>query len=78
MTLKYVGIRAFRERLAEFGYSEEEEEHFMKIADYLREAGWNIDTGCENWAAIKITNKEEFNHVMEDFKKAKKCLNNAE
>ena len=67
MTLKYVGERAFDRRLAEFTYDDHEEERFMKIADALQEAGYDIDTGVQNWAAIKVEDRDEFDEVKELF-----------
>lgn len=74
MTLNYVGNRAFKTRLAEFEYSEKEEKRFMKIAGFMKKEGWNIDTGVEGWAAIEVEDREQFNEVMADFKKAKKLI----
>ena len=74
MTLKYVGGRQFKDRLAEFTYTDDEEERFDKIAEYLRHAGYEIDVGVMNWAAIRVEDKAEFDAVMEDWKKAKKLI----
>lgn len=75
MKLTYVGKRQFKNRLAEFSYTDGEEERFMKIAEYLQnECGYDIDTGVANWAAIEVEDKEEFDKVMQDFKEAKKII----
>ena len=75
MKLTYVGHRQFKNRLAEFSYTDSEEKRFMKIADYLQtECGYNVDTGVMNWAAIEVEDKAEFDEVMKDFREAKKII----
>ena len=74
MTINYVGERAWKHRLAEFSYRENETERFMKIAESLRETGYDIDTGCEGWAAIRVDDRNEYNQVVEDYRKAKRLI----
>lgn len=74
MTLKYVGSRAFNHRLAEFRYEDHEEERFMKIAEAFEEAGYKIDTGVQNWATIKVDDKDEFDEIKELFKDLKRKI----
>lgn len=74
MTLNYVGERAFKMRMGEFTYREEEEERAFKIFEYLREQGWDIDTGVYEWAGVNVADKEEYNCLMADFKCAKKLF----
>ena len=59
MTLKYVGKRAFNGRLAEFSYSDDEEEQFNAIAEELKKCGYHIDVAIAGWAAIKVADFEE-------------------
>lgn len=74
MTLKYVGERAFDHRLAEFNYEEHEEERFFKIAEELKEEGYNIDTGVEGWAAIRVEDRIEFEEVKRDFQRIRRAI----
>ena len=74
MTIQYVGSRQFRMRLAEFSYTDKEEARFMKIADHLRGLGYDVDTGVENWAAIRVSDRDEYEQVLEDYKEAKKLI----
>ena len=54
MTINYVGCRAWRESPSRISYTEKEECRFLKIANYLRDLGYEIDTGVEGWAAIRV------------------------
>ena len=74
MTIKYVGNRQFKTRLAEFTYEDHEEARFDKIAEFMRNEGYDIDTGCENWAAIEVVDRNEYEQVVETYKKAKKQI----
>lgn len=74
MTLKYVGKRAFKMRLGEFGYSEKEEGRAAKIFEYLKKQGWDIDTGVYEWAAVEVADRAEFDYLMADFKAAKRII----
>ena len=74
MRLKYVGERAFRNRLAEFSYDEKEEERFKKIAHALEEYGYKIDTGIYLWAAIEVEDFEEFKEVKRDFQHLRRSI----
>lgn len=74
MTIKYVGNRQFKTRLAEFTYEDHEETRFEKIVEYMRNEGYDIDTGCANWAAIEVDNRDEYEQVVETYKKAKKII----
>ena len=75
MKLTYVGKKQFKNRLAEFSYTDSEEKRFMKIVDYLQtECGYNVDAGVMNWAAIEVGDKAEFDEVMKNFKEAKKII----
>lgn len=74
MTINYVGTRQFDDRLAEFSYTDAEETRFLKIIEYMKKQGWDIDTGVENWAAIKVLDKNEYDCVLADWKKAKKLI----
>lgn len=74
MTIKYVGNRQFKTRLAEFTYEDHEEARFEKIAEYMRSEGYDIDTGCANWAAIEVDDRNEYEQVVETYKKAKKMI----
>ena len=74
MTLKYVGERAYDHRLAEFTYEEHEEERFFKIAEELKEEGYNIDTGVEGWAAIRVEDRNEFEEVKRDFQRIRRSI----
>lgn len=74
MTLKYVGSRAFRHRLAEFSYDDHEEDRFDKIVEALRAEGYEVDNGVENWAAIRVCDREEFDEVKELFQQLKKDI----
>lgn len=74
MTINYVGSRQFKNRLAEFSYEDNEFERFMKIAAYMKELGWNIDTGVYNWAAIAVADRGEYEDVLADYKEAKRLI----
>lgn len=80
MTINYRGTvdnakhRLNGRRFAEFSYEDHEEERFFKIADYLKQQGWNIDTGVYNWAAIEVSDREEYEAVLDDWKEAKKLI----
>lgn len=80
MTINYRGTvdnakhRLAGRRFAEFSYEDHEEERFFKIADYLKQQGWNIDTGVYNWAAIEVSDREEYEAVLDDWKEAKKLI----
>ena len=74
MTINYVGSRQFNKRLAEFSYTDEEESRFMKIVAHLRDLGYNVDTGCENWAAIEVADRAEYEDVLTDYKEAKRLI----
>lgn len=81
MTLTYAGNRKlcnyrnqFKGRLGEIEYNEHEEQRLLKIADYLREQGWEVDTGVEGWAGIQVEDRSEFDLLMEDYKTAKKII----
>ena len=74
MTINYVGCRAWRNRLAEFSYTEKEECRFLKIANHLRDLGYEIDTGVEGWAAIRVDDRDKYNQVVEDYRKAKRLI----
>ena len=51
-----------------------EQDAFGQIADYLKQQGWNIDTGVYNWAAIEVADREEYEAVLDDWKEAKKLI----
>lgn len=74
MTLKYVGERAFKQRLAEFTYEDREEDRFMRIAEALEEEGYKIDTGVENWAAIVVDDRDEFEEVKKTFQRLRRTI----
>ena len=77
MTIQYIGKRACNRwggkehRIAEFIYEDKEEEKFMKIVEFLKELGYEIDTGVENWAAVEVNDRSEFEQLIRDYKKAK-------
>lgn len=73
-TNEYIGSRQFKARFAEITCTEKEQDRLFRIADYLREQGWDVDDGIECWVSIKVTDKREFDHVMEDYKEAKKMI----
>ncbi len=74
MTLKYVGSRAYKHRLAEFSYEDKEEDRFMKIAEALREEGYEMDTGVEYWAAIKVEDRKEFDEIKKAFQRLRRSI----
>ena len=82
MTISYRGTVANEKvggyckgkRFAEFSYEDHEEERFFKIADHLKKQGWDIDTGVYNWAAIEVSDREEYEAVLADWKEAKKLI----
>lgn len=75
MTLNYVGNRQFRNRLAEFGYTENEEDTALDILAILEnDFGYDVKAGVQGWAAIRVDDRDEFNEVMKDYKEAKKML----
>ena len=74
MTLNYVGSRAFKTRLAEFGYEDKEEARFLKIIEKLEMQGWDIDASVENWAACEVENFEEFEMLKHDWQAARRAV----
>ncbi len=74
MTLKYVGKRAFDERLAEFNYTEKETERFDRIAEELENEGYKVDSGVEGWAAIKVEDRDEFEEIKKDFQRLRRAI----
>lgn len=82
MILSYRGTRSNAEvggyctgkRFAEFNYEDSDEERFFKIIDELKQIGWNVDTGVQNWACIEICDKDEFESLKEDWKQCKKRI----
>lgn len=74
MTLNYIGSRANKERLAEFSYENKEENRFMRIAEALRREGYDIDVGVQNWAAIKVEDRAEFDKVKRDFQRLRRKI----
>ena len=80
MTINYRGTvdnakhRLSGRRFAEFSYEDHEEERFFKIAEYLKQQDWNIDTGVYNWASIEVADREEYEAVLDDWKEAKKLI----
>ena len=73
MTLTYVGNRASKTRLAEFGYNDKEEQRFLEIAAKLKELGWCIDTSVENWAGCEVEDKNEFELLKSDWKRMRRA-----
>lgn len=76
MEIHYVGKRKFRQRLAEFSYEDKEEDRFFAIAKAMEERGWNIDVGVQNWAAIEVTDRGEYEEVKADWIELKRKLSN--
>lgn len=74
MEIHYVGKREFRQRLAEFSYEDKEEDRFFAIAKAMEERGWDIDVGVQNWAAIEIVDRDEYEKVKEDWMELKKAI----
>lgn len=79
MTINYIGSRSRYTRrgvrLADFSYCEKEEAFAMKVFDYLRDVdGWDIDTGVFGWAGCEVEDRDEYNELVRDYKKAKKKL----
>ena len=61
-------------RFAEFAYRDEEADRFFRIAEYLRDQGYNIDTGIWNWGSIEVSDREEYDDVVQCFKEAKRFI----
>ena len=74
MEIHYVGKREFRQRLAEFSYEDEEEDRFFAIAKAMEEKGWKIDVGVQNWAAIEVMDRDEYEEVKADWMKIKRAI----
>lgn len=74
MEVHYVGKREFRQRLAEFSYEDKEEDRFFAIAKAMEERGWNIDVGVQNWAAIEVVDRNEYEEVKSDWIELKKTI----
>ena len=82
MTIKYVGTKANNEigggcankRFAEFTYSDKEAARFEKIIENLEMNGYSVDCGIENWAAIEVADKSEYDQVAECYKAAKRVI----
>lgn len=76
MTLNYIGPDS-KTKVAEFKYSDAEEEQFLKIAELLENIGWRIDIWISPPSPIHVAwcdvrNIEEFNRLRRDWQKAKK------
>lgn len=74
MEIHYVGEREFRQRLAEFSYEDKEEDRFFAIAKAMEERGWNIDVGVQNWAAIDVIDRNEYEEVKADWMELKRAI----
>nr|DAZ84125.1 MAG TPA: hypothetical protein [Caudoviricetes sp.] len=74
MEIHYVGKKAFRQRLAEFTYDDKEEDRFFAIANAMEVKGWNIDVGVQNWAAIEVVDRNEYEEVKSDWIDLKKAI----
>lgn len=72
MEVHYVGKREFRQRLAEFSYEDKEEDRFFAIAKAMEERGWDIDVGVQNWAAIEVMDRGEYEEVKADWMELKR------
>lgn len=72
MEVHYVGKREFRRRLAEFSYEDKEEDRFFAIAKEMEERGWDIDVGVQNWAAIEVMDRGEYEEVKADWMELKR------
>ena len=47
----------------------------MRVFDFLRNIkGWNIDTGVYGWAGCEVEDRDEYDELVRDYKKAKKML----
>lgn len=81
MTAIYVGTRKTAKlkkpcRMAEIAYSDNETTFAQRVFDLLEIKGWEVDAGVENWAAVQVEDRDEFNVFMKDFKEAKTCIRN--
>ena len=74
MEIHYVGKREFRLRLAEFSYEDIEEDRFFAITKAMEEIGWNIDVGVQNWAAIEVMDRDEYEEVKADWIELKRRI----
>lgn len=79
MTVNYIGERNRYSnrgaRMAEFSYAEKEEAFALRLFDFLRDIkGWNIDDGVIGWAGCEVEDRDEYNDLVRDYKKAKKML----
>lgn len=74
MEIHYVGKKAFRQRLAEFTYEDKEEDRFFAIAKAMETRGWDIDVGVQNWAAIKVDDRNEYEEIKSDWIELKKTI----
>ena len=79
MTISYIGARSRYTsrgiRQADFSYTEKEETLAMRVFDFLRNIkGWDIDTGVYGWAGCEVEDRDEYDELVRDYKKAKKML----
>lgn len=80
MNINYIGLRATANfktptRLAEILYNDEDERD-TKIAKYviklLRINGYKVDNGVSGWAAIPVDNRDNYDEILQDYKKFKR------
>lgn len=74
MEIHYVGKKVFRQRLAELTYEDKEEDRFFAIAKAMETKGWNVDVGVQNWAAIKVADRNEYEEIKSDWIELKKTI----
>lgn len=74
MTINYVGKRAFKNRFAEFSYTDEEHDKFLEVASILESEGYTVDASVENWAAVEVEDRNEYDDLKRIYKRAKAAV----
>ena len=71
MTVRYVGSRAHKSRLAEMSYRDDEAEKFASVVDIMQLRGWDIDDGVFGWGACEVNDHDEYEDFLEDWQEVK-------
>lgn len=55
---------------------DEEQRKMDYIVKRLKEFGWTVDDGIAHWFYVPVEDRDEYNSLVKDYKKAKKELQN--
>lgn len=78
MTLTYEGSRRswnhgqYRNGTFAYDHETEDMEKVEAVFEELRQDGWKIDDGVQDWGCCMVLDKDEFNDLKADFIEAKR------